>query len=437
MRLAPSFVPFLCLAACTPETSPLPREGVAEVREPPAQATPAPVAPTVCEASSGAPDWSLSTLWTWDGVARDPSYRHVALAPVTGDLDGDGHPEVVAVALSDESPGGLGYLVVLEGATGREILAIPDVYGLATRLVVHDLDGDGDDEVLAESRSELVALDLDGVVWSAPACPSNHPAAADLDGDGDVEVVNAGCGILDGGTGAIEVAGWGPLPFEVTELVDIDGDGLLDITLGADVRDATGAWIATLPPGTERTVGVEGGPSPSFVALSTVEVRVLNESLWQVGVVDDGAYDLPRVCSADVDHDGEAEVILPAENDLSLHELDGAPVWSAAEPRSGGYPGTLACTVVDLDADGCLEVVWPQDGAPRVYDAATGHLRTPSALAETATAAHEPQPVVDLDGDGALDLVVAGQSRGETGPESWTGVRAFTEPSGAWIGPGR
>jgi hypothetical protein len=407
---------------------------------------PGPVAPTECAAAVGAPTWSTALRWEWTALSSDPAYRHVVVAPVTADLAGDGLPEIAFVAVPREDYDGAiwgdasGYLVILDGATGQEILAVPDVYGFATRLVAADLDGDGDDEILASVAGHLAAVDLNGIVWRADGCSSwNPPSAADLDGDGTVEVVYGECGILDGATGQTVVAPWGTshsgASYEYTELVDLDGDGVQEITLTEDVRDASGALVNALPPDTYRTLPIFGGSSAWSVAMGRFDVMTLDTSLQPVGVFDADPEGHPLICSADVDHDGEAELLFAGENNLTLRELDGAFVWSESHERAGGYPGALSCTVTDLDLDGCLDVVWPQNGQPRVYDAATGVLRTSFPAEDAATPYGEAQPVADLDGDGTLELVLGGEDTDLAG--TWQGIRVYGETTGAWIGPGR
>lgn len=186
--------------------------------------------------------------------------------------------------------------------------------------------------------------------------------------------------------------------------------------------------------GSLRTISLSGGPAPlSFVSKDDYTFEILDSTLQTVSTFRRTSVDAPRVCSGDVDGDGQTEVLVPQENDLTLREIDGTRVWTAQVPRESGYPGANACSVVDLDVDGCLDVVWPQNGLPYVYDAATGQART-APVGGAATAHLEAQPILDLDLDGDLEIVLAGQNADGAGVPTWSGIRAYTETTGAWIG---
>jgi hypothetical protein len=127
----------------------------------------------------------------------DASLQHVAGVPlpgqpawprpVLGDYNGDGRLDVLMLL---RQGGGL-QLHMLDGASGELDLlhVLPDMEIVS--IASGDLDGDlVPDLVLAARRGPVLALDLDGLKWSAaiPAATLGQFTLADLDGDGAQEV---------------------------------------------------------------------------------------------------------------------------------------------------------------------------------------------------------------------------------------------------------
>ena len=123
---------------------------------------------------------------------------------------------------------------------------------------------------------------------------------------------------------------------------------------------------------------------------------------WQYGGRDaswceTGWYSLPAV--ADLDHDGQAEVIGAAYTLWALNGATGAVKWSAAN-GSRVRPGVA---VADLTGDGTLEVIAGRGGDQlTVYNAAGARLARahPFGGGEVRTLA-----VADLEGDGRWRLL--------------------------------
>ncbi len=107
-------------------------------------------------------------------------------------------------------------------------------------------------------------------------------------------------------------------------------------------------------------------------------------------------------------------VLMVAAGQLEARRADDAPLW-----RSGGHALTQLVGAFDLDGDGQAEVVaLGRDGGGEagafVFDRATGALRwrtPPGTLGVVGDSAR----LVDLDGDGLLDLYVANSSGTDAG----------------------
>ena len=184
------------------------------------------------------------------------------------------------------------------------------------------------------------------------------------------------------------------------------------IILSSLVLLLTGVVASPLSPGASPAAAAQTITGkvylPLVLKLEPLRAPVLK---WQYGGCyaswcETGWYSSPAV--ADLDHDGQAEVIGAAYSLWALNGATGAVEWSAAN-GSRVWPGVA---VADLTGDGTLEVIAGRGSDQlTVYTAAGATLwtRNPFGGGEVRTLA-----VADLERDGQVEIIVGRAGGGAT-----------------------
>ncbi len=212
------------------------------------------------EIISGADVWRrVGSTWAlaWQGGAEP---EQVAVA----DLDGDGRQEVIwALDRNQNLAAGTPYLgfdgILIFDANGQELRRIPLPSVFPGMMTIADVDGDRTPEILITEAGNLHVIGTDGsykwtyFVPDNPAFPQpagfrtsyhNNVVVYDLDGDGNTEVIfssSTGLHILDGRSGAQKALfGMGPRYSNIsasntTFFTDWDDDGHADIVSFGEV----------------------------------------------------------------------------------------------------------------------------------------------------------------------------------------------------------
>jgi hypothetical protein len=329
-----------------------------------------------------------------DPAAAGPS------SAIAADLDGDADPDVVVAMVRS--------LVWYEndGSQGFAPHTIATTATTLTSAVAADLDGDGDLDVVVSSFEDgrIVWYENDGTpadgpwtahVISAGAAAACSVAAADLDHDGDLDVLSGawhGNEIAwyenDGNAVFTEHAITTALDL-VNSVVaaDLDGDGDLD-AVSASWNDDTIAWHEN-----------DGTPA---------------DGGWVTHSIDTTADGAQAVSTADLDGDGDLDVLAASYNDntIAWYENDGTPLdggWTKHVINSSAL-GAWGVSAADMDGDGNLDVLsasdkdgtvawYANDGTP-ADGGWTTQIITPQAEGAWSICA------VDLNGDQGPDALV-------------------------------
>jgi hypothetical protein len=131
---------------------------------------------------------------------------------------------------------------------------------------------------------------------------------------------------------------------------------------------------------------------------------------------------------ADFDGDGQVEIAIPANTTISVYEIDGTRVWSAAMQDNSGLAG---CSGYDVDGDGAYEVLFADELALRLYDGATGAVLYEDGTHDSQTLWEYPV-VADIDNDGSAEIAIASNLY----HGGWLGVTVFGHAGDGWPASG-
>jgi hypothetical protein len=274
-----------------------------------------------------------------------------------GDVDADGDLDVVASAHDAGSVwvwrgDGAGAFAV---ATGSPFTAITAGQPHNHGLVVGDLDGDGDADIVAADQTarRVGVLLADGTGGFAASREielggqTYPPVLGDLDGDGRLDLVAPLVGsqaiavLLGDGAGGFRHAAGSPMrtgpprPYGLA-LGDLDGDGRLDVIASHDDTDEVSVLLG------------DGGGALRAAPGSPVSVG------RRLGT---------RLAATDVDGDGHVDLVGAGSGAVIVMRGDGRGGLRAfASEPSGGW----SALAVDLDGDRRVDLVAPEPAAGRI-----------------------------------------------------------------------
>lgn len=361
----------------------------------------------------------------------------IATSPLAADVDGDGELEVF---LGEYMPGGasdgsrLGYVL---DARGNAQYTVPMPYN-SVAAAAAELDGDAGMEIVfsmgshADETGGLGYRVLNGedgsALWSFDTANSPgegffaSPALVDVDGDGGLDLI---AGAMDDsvyalrgvdGTPLWQTPALGHYVRHSTPMADVDGDGAMEVTVQTEAGEAflfdalTGAeeWrtdLGMIVAATPAIGDLDGDGDLEIVYSLVVDGGVVavhgdGTILWRQ-TAHDFSYRSPTL--VDVDGDGLVDVVEGDSNDPSVSAYrgtDGAILW---ETHLASSWASGALVSADVDGDGAMEIVVGSDLGLTVLSASTGAIEWELALPGTIRG----EPLVrDIDGRGGAEILV-------------------------------
>lgn len=396
-----------------------------------------------CEFMPEPGELNATLEWQWGHDAPLPEKTDVWSTPTVariydancdGKLDDNDAPNVVFVASNSNetccscgnppvSNCRNGALTLLDGRTGEQVWQShsPEEGSIGwagASVALGDIDKDGRSDIVALTGEGKVALiDANGQVLRLSDQPvadigggfgwGGGLAIADMDQDGHPEIAFARS-LFTTTDNAItrKWVGTGGLGRELSYMVDLTGDGNLELLAGNTAYDVDGniVWQADVPDGFTATGDFDGDGTP--------EVVVVRGDVWLLdaatGAIEAGPVDIPSEDTrggpptvADFDGDGAPEIGIAGGSVYVVYEPDLSILWQhGTKDTSSAVTGS---SVFDFEGDGKAEVVYSDECFLRVLDGETGALRF--AASNTTFTATEALIVADVDGDASAEIV--------------------------------
>ena len=354
--------------------------------------------------------------WAWPGQDGDTQIVATpAVANLTDD-NGDGAidlcdvPDIVVHAY----PGPMflnyvGNLYVLDGATGVVHYKVSNVSS-TTYPAIADIDGDGLPEILTgritdtgNQTGNLVALEHDGTEkWASSTVYSLAGAAiavADIDHDGDVEIVHHGY-VFDH-TGALLWSTVASQEDYVNTIADLDGDDNMEVILGntAYRHDGTPYYALEIEHGHPQVADLDADGQPEVLVVSEGGLSLIEHD-GTLTYNNQPTADWQPAAIHDFDGDMQPEIAVGSGTAFQVLETDLTAKWSAPIQDGSGFASS---TAFDFLGDGTAEAMYADEVSLFVFGDAGQILMTSPRSSFTQW---ELPIVVDVDNDASAEILV-------------------------------
>ena len=397
-----------------------------------------------CDETAPPNSFDPDVQWTFMGQNGETQSMTSALVANLTDDNGDGEidlcdvPEVI-VAMFASYGQWTGHLYALDGETGAVIWQSAAMVDTTVTPALGDIDDDGVPEIVAATGShQLIAFENDGsVAWQSNVTWNTiygSFALADVDNSGTPEII-AGNRIHDvDGTVKWTIPIADP-NYSATTAADIDGDDDLEIVMGNSVyhHDGTLLWTTGLGDGYPQIADLDGDGEPEILLLNTQGISVIEhdgtikyQNLTPTGDAASGNTWRRPATIHDFDGDGQVEYAVSSRNNYAVYEQDASILWQA---QVSDQSGIAAGTAFDFDGDGVAEAMYADEDNLYIYDGMGAVLLQVPRSSGTIV---EYPVVADIDNDGSAEIVVvsnAGGGGGQTAP----GIQVVRDVQDRWI----
>ena len=301
------------------------------------------------------------------------------------------------------------YELLWSYTTGDKVLSSP---------VIADIDRDGCMETIVGSYDgELYVFNSTGKLkWNlTTGAIHSTPAIDDIDRDGELEIV---VGSMSGNLYAIDAEGnmewnntnesWVSIKSSPA-IADIDKDGDMEIIVCSSGY---------------------AGSSPAIYVLNSIGVEE-----WQYPIEDRLVLLLSSPAIADIDKDGGMEIVVGSSDGLYAVNSEGIEEWNYTSISWPIYGLDSSPTIVDIDDDGEIEIVigsecpfdcYLNEGKLLVFNS-TGYLEWNFTAGYSVFSS---PAIVDIDGDGEIELIFGSRWYNESNPLDVYGVLHVLNSSG-------
>lgn len=358
-----------------------------------------------------------------------------AASAAIGDLDGDGVTDMVVGAPQDD-----------EGGTDRGAITImflkPDGTVKQTVKIASALNGGpvlANGDAFGTSIASLGDLNGDGIVDLAVGATADDTGGTDrgavyiiqLNSDGTAKSTSKIASTTGGGPVLADGDGFGI----VASLGDFDGDGIVDIVVGAPFADAGGIDLGEIHLLKLRTDGtVKNGTKIQNAATWNPTVQdneFFGQSFTNLGDLDgDGVVDLAVTSNVHTNYNWSAAPVslqmmrLNSDGTVKNHRVLTNPIDTYYYGTTPSIRGVAA--VGDVNGDGVNDILFAvdnvyqnsgmvgwlvlaclnPDGSIRSYSKIGSGATGSSGFANSALIRSSMTPLGDLDGDGSLELAI-------------------------------
>ncbi|HNC94882.1 MAG TPA: VCBS repeat-containing protein, partial [Myxococcota bacterium] len=169
---------------------------------------------------------------------------------------------------------------------------------------------------------------------------------------------------------------------------------------------------------------LDGSPEWVHVSSGTVYLSDLSGTVRWASAVPQGGGGPPTV--ADFDADGYPEVGVAGAYYYVVFDNDGSILWQ--NPVQDYSSSVTGSSVFDFEGDGKADVVYADEVILWVFDGATGAIKLQEDNHASGTLYEYPL-IVDVDNDGATEVVLASNNYGFPG---WNGISVIGDMNGSW-----